>query len=281
MYIDDLRDMRSIIETVRRGVRALLPFSLYRRLHGAINAMSALRSFGPANYRLLRRASAAAEGSSEPVALHCSGLAHPFYIRPGTTDAHALVHAVARKTYEMYLPDPPIRRVLDAGANVGDTAARYLTRFPEATVVALEPDPENYRLACRNLESYGDRAVVWNVGLWNRDAPLRVEAGQSRLGITVIEATAGEPFDCRGVSVATVLSRMGWDQLDIFKCDIEGAEREVFGSDDADVWLRNTRSIAVETHGAEAAAIVRDASLRHGFRHAQHRELDFFTSLRS
>lgn len=270
--------MRRISETVRRGVRTVLPFPLYSRLHGATNAMFALRSFGPTNYRLLRRLSAAAEGSSEPVAFHCVGLEHPFYIRPGTTDAHALVHSVSRRTYEAYLPNPPIRRVLDAGANVGDTAARYLTTFTKATVVALEPDVDNYRMACRNLEPYGARAVVWNVGLWHRDAPLRVVGGQSQIGITVVEAADGEQSDCLGVSVATVLQRMGWDQLDIFKCDIEGAEREVFGSNDADSWLRVVRSIAIETHGGDAAAIVRKALGRHDFRHAQHRELDFYTS---
>ena len=41
---------------------------------------------------------------------------------------------------------------MDAGASIGDTTAWFLSKFLSATVIALEPDSENYALLRKNCE---------------------------------------------------------------------------------------------------------------------------------
>ena len=55
------------------------------------------------------------------------------------------------------LPSP--RLIVDLGANVGYASAYFLSCFPTAKVVAVEPDPGTFELCCRNLVPYGDRVT--------------------------------------------------------------------------------------------------------------------------
>ena len=59
----------------------------------------------------------------------------------------------------------------------------------------------------------------------------------------------------------------GFENIDLLKLDIEGAEREIFGTGDLD-WMNRTRAIIIELHdrfrpGCEAAFL--SAAKRFGF----------------
>ena len=49
------------------------------------------------------------------------------------------------------------RLILDLGANVGYSSVYFLNCFPTATVMAVEPDPDNFELCRKNLAPYRDR----------------------------------------------------------------------------------------------------------------------------
>lgn len=90
-----------------------------------------------------------------PVELHLPGLSHPVHVRPGTPDAGMFFQAVVREAFSRHHPAGPIRCIVDAGANVGDAAVWYLARYPAATLVAVEPDPDNVALLRQNLAPWG------------------------------------------------------------------------------------------------------------------------------
>src|ERR1035438_2444312 len=58
------------------------------------------------------------------------------------------------------------RLVVDLGENVGYASAYFLSCFPTAKVLAVEPDPDSFELCCRNLVPYGDRAQVVRGAAW-------------------------------------------------------------------------------------------------------------------
>lgn len=269
--------MPDLTEFLRRVGRSVLPRPLMGVASATLNHLHGCRQLGLAEYRRLR----ALEGDQPdgPLAeVWLPALVHPVSVRRGTSDATELIHTIVRGTYGPYTPPPGegVRLVIDAGANIGDTAGWFLTRYPKATVVSLEPDTRNFAVLERNTAPYGERSVRLNAGLWPRAAKLRVVESESRTALSVEEVVDGGRFDCQAVSPTDLLTRTGANHIDIFKIDIEGAERQLFADSGADAWLARTDLILMEIHGPDEEAAVMTAVGRHGFRHAQHREVRVF-----
>lgn len=70
--------------------------------------------------------------------------------------------------------DEPIR-ALELGAGTGELTAKFLTRFPEASVVAVDHSEEMLAEAERKLETFGDRATI-EQGAFPDEYPTETEA---------------------------------------------------------------------------------------------------------
>ena len=201
-------------------------------------------------------------------------LQHPFSVRRGTTDVSEFVHTVCRRTYATGLPGDA-RTILDLGANIGDTAAWLLSRYPNATVISVEPDPDNYALAATNLAPYGARAVLRRGAIWSEDGEVSLLSNKgwpSGSHVGDGDATVRVP----AVSIPSLLRAHHVGDIDILKCDIEGAEERVF-ADDPDPWLSRTRVLCIEIHSPSAQAVVDAATARCGFRRGVlHRDVMVF-----
>ena len=66
---------------------------------------------------------------------------------------------------------PPV--IIDAGANVGLSAVFYANRFPNARIIAIEPEPSNYEMLKRNVVPYSNVTPV-QAALWKENGPLRL-----------------------------------------------------------------------------------------------------------
>ena len=262
-----------VLESLRRALRRVAPASMYGRLSGALDGVATLQRAGWVNAKKLREARTAA--SAELVILDLPQLDHPLAIRAGTSDAEEVTYTVIRKAYGAIRPPKPVTFVVDAGANIGDSTAWYLSTYPQARVVALEPDDENFGMLARNCAPYGDRAVLLKAGLWPRDASLRVSGG-AKTALTVSEVPPETAGACPARSLISILKETGAEQIDVLKCDIEGAETRLF-SEGPDEWLARTRSVYIELHGQAAEEAVFAAMRRHRFRHRVHRNLHVFT----
>ena len=187
----------------------------------------------------------------EELDLHPRNLAFPLRMRNDPADAISVLGTCVRSEYAPLLPKAPPEFVVDAGAYIGDFTALLLSTFPEAKLVALEPQPDAYSLAEENAARYGTRATALNVAAWNVDGIVGLEGHgvTARVGSTV--AAAGT----MAMSLATVVERAAFPRIDLLKCDIEGAESVVFGAG-SQRWLSFTRQVLVELHGPEAASIV-------------------------
>jgi len=128
--------------------------------------------------------------------------------------------------YELPPSVAGVSRIVDAGANIGLSSLYYLLRYPAATVVALEPDPENHHLAVRNTAAFGDRCRVLQAALWSHESMLALVKGDEAWS-TRVEVAAEAMGSVAAMSLDDVLRAMGWQAADIVKLDIEGAEVEV------------------------------------------------------
>lgn len=263
-----------VSELLRRAIRSILPRRVYQVLANSLDTTYCVAKLGWSGWRRIRSISGSlAKEKGEIVTVRIPSLRHPISVRAGTTDVPELVYVGIRETYGVVLPDGKVNTIIDAGANLGDSSAWYLSRFPDARVIAIEPHPENFRLLERNLRPYGDRVIALQAALWHRPGPLTLRPAAD-LDATSVEESDGLA-DCEAITMEQVLARFGIAQIDVFKCDIEGAERSLFEAD-CDDWLARTRSIAIETHGAGCLRAVEIATRRHGFAHRTHRNVHFF-----
>jgi FkbM family methyltransferase len=172
----------------------------------------------------------------------------PFTFR-GWADAGILGHFFMPGFEVIPAAGETVRRIIDGGANIGAETLRFRRFHPEARILAVEAARPNFDLLMRNVGHDPGIACV-HAGLWSSTARLCVEAGPSFEGFHVREAAPGEHGDIDGVGLAGLLEAHGWDEVDIVKLDIEGAEWELFG-DTASDWLPRVKVLVFEAPDAD------------------------------
>jgi len=176
------------------------------------------------------------------------------YLRPGTSDIMVYCDVLVNRLYGRYLPDPPITRVLDVGANIGMTSVFFLTRLPGCRVVAVEPDPVNAGLCRQNLAPFGPRAMVVEAAVWPEEARLALSAGHG--GTWASSVVADGRGSIEGHTMQSLLDLLG-GSADIVKVDVEGAELPIFEAADTS-WIDHVRCISLEPeHAGSLAAFER------------------------
>jgi len=130
--------------------------------------------------------------------------------------------------------------IVDAGANLGLASIFLKRRFPQASITAIEADPEIYRMLCQNFEACGFGDIeTHHAAIWDSDGEVAFASEQS---------DAGHVSDTGGARIpARRLARfIAGRSIDLLKIDIEGAETRVL--QDAAHDLGGVKRIFVEYH---------------------------------
>ena len=187
---------------------------------------------------------------SFPLALRLRQLRDPVYVRVANSDFLVLGEIFDRDEYAQVKnwDIPRDARIVDLGANIGLASVYFAALYPEAHVVAVEPDQDNCRLIRRNcrrllrkrrlhvLRAFaaakdGVAGIDRNVRAWAFHKVAQIDADH-------------EAVPC--LRIQSVMKRTGFDSVDLLKCDIEGSERELFR--DCSDWIGRVRHLIVETH---------------------------------
>jgi FkbM family methyltransferase len=174
--------------------------------------------------------------------------------------------------------------IFDLGANIGLSSAWFLNRFPTATVLAVEPDPENLALCRKNLAMFGARAQVLQGAVWSKRTKLSLSRGSFRDGrewaSQVVERTVSDArVEVDGWDIPSLLSHAGTSVIDLLKVDIEKGELELFSSG-CETWIPFVRAICIELHGKDCEELFCGALRNFDFTLIQSGELTICKNLR-
>jgi FkbM family methyltransferase len=131
--------------------------------------------------------------------------------------------------------------IIDAGANVGYSSLYLADMFPDAYVLAIEPNVESFKILTRHIES---RATIKSVyaALWSHDRGLELKSSDlGSWGSQVVEG-AGTPSK----RLDGLINTFPHSRPFIIKMDIEGAEREV--TESSTEIFATAKCIIVEPH---------------------------------
>lgn len=131
--------------------------------------------------------------------------------------------------------------IIDGGANIGLASIYFKLLFPNADIVAFEPDPDIFNFLKSNIKTYAfDNIELIKKGLWNEETFLSFKAEGADAGLLV-------EFDENSKKVpVTSLKKYLNKKVDFLKLDIEGAETVVIKDIEDD--LDKVERIFVEYH---------------------------------
>ena len=173
-------------------------------------------------------------------------LVHPIYLRAGTSDLWVFDQIFLYCELETDFGED-LGRIIDAGANIGLASVYLANRFPNAQILALEVDAQNFELSVKNPRAY-PQIMPLPKGLWNHRAKLAIDNPQDDAWAYTVSETDDETHSAiNGVGVADLLRDFGWQRVDVLKMDIEGAELEVLSAG-TEEWIDCIGVLAIEVH---------------------------------
>lgn len=135
--------------------------------------------------------------------------------------------------------------IIDCGANIGLASLWFANAFPEAHVVAIEPDRENFSVLQQNIAVHGDRITALHGGVWPVEGYLRIEnpnAGSA--AFQVVPCAPDDPQAVHTFTIPGICAMQDGARPFIVKVDIEGAQGALF-SDQID-WVADAALIMLE-----------------------------------
>ena len=170
---------------------------------------------------------------------------HPIALRNNSSDIPTFCQVFLEDYYLLRYADKP-RVVIDGGANVGLFGVKVKNDFPDAKLICIEPDPENFEMLQKNMSVYTE-VYLENSGLWNKDTRLKIydKYDLGKWGMTVEEDL--EKGKINAISLKSLLKKYNVEHIDILKLDIETSEKQLF-SEGYEEWLPKVRTIIIELH---------------------------------
>ncbi len=139
-------------------------------------------------------------------------------------------------------PDP---FVIDCGSNIGLSVLYLKKLYPVATILAYEPDADNFQLLQKNVAQNNLTGVECRQkAVWIHNDTLTFASDGSQ-GSKIAEKDYGrKSVKVQAERLADVLKA---NKVDFLKIDIEGAEVDVMA--DCEPYLANVNQLFVEYHG--------------------------------
>jgi FkbM family methyltransferase len=133
--------------------------------------------------------------------------------------------------------------IIDCGANLGLSIYFFATAYPNATIIAFEPDKAIYNVLEKNKTTFGlNNVTLYKKAVWDTETILKFYTDNGMGGTVETSYSNQTPVEIETLRLASFLDR----KVDMLKLDIEGAEYTVLK--DCIPYLKNVENIFVEYH---------------------------------
>ncbi len=167
------------------------------------------------------------------------------YLRSNSSDLQVLESVLLHDEYKPAVKQlldttkqKNIRQIIDAGGNIGLTSIYFHCFFPDAHFTIIEPDERNFSLLKKNIDINGVKnKLLLKNALWVNSEPLVIEdlfrdgkEWSLTVGQKVADSKNQKRTELLGITLKEICERKNNPPIDLFKIDIEGAERFLFSN---------------------------------------------------
>jgi FkbM family methyltransferase len=154
---------------------------------------------------------------------------------------HGLKEIFVDEIYKQNLPSKPY--IIDCGANIGLSVIYMKNSFPNATIIAFEPDERNFDLLRKNIENFGfEQVEIRREAVWIENTILQF-ASEGSMSSRIDNNISGRTIPVKAIRLKDYLNK----PVDFLKIDIEGAEYQVMN--DISSQLHFVKHLFFEYHG--------------------------------
>jgi FkbM family methyltransferase len=185
-----------------------------------------------------------------PITVKISGI--PITVRTTTPDLEVAINCLTGEFDRLCAAIPVLhhRLIIDAGGYIGTAAIAFAKRYPNATIVTLEPNTANYHILVRNTATWPNIVAINSALAPEPGVSALYNRGTGEWGFTLIEKAADCPTSpietVQCITVDQIINQIGSDGIDILKIDIEGGEYALLSRNVG--WIDKTTGICIELH---------------------------------
>ena len=180
---------------------------------------------------------------SGQVSVNYSTRGEPCILRSGSADVMVFEQVFIFNDYDIKFETDP-EFIIDAGAHIGLASLYFSNRFPRATIICLEPEPENFRLLCRNVEHLPNIKPV-NCALWHFSGEIYLDNPNANTWAFRVSEQPSEKA-VPTMDIDSILKQYQRSRVNLLKIDIEGSEKALFENEA--LWTEQIDYLVIETH---------------------------------
>lgn len=207
----------------------------------------------------------AAEKNEEPVcyAFHLQQQKWKIYLRTFAGDIAVFYEVFWLQVYNIpELQYTSFKTIVDVGANIGLATLYFKSVSPNATVVAIEPDAENFAVMQQNVIGNNvEKVHLLQAAIDSKEGQLQVVKANLAYNSSVSNDKSG--YTVPAVSVTNIIEKYNLQQIDLIKIDVEGFESEIFSQHIN--WLDSVSNVIIEIHSAQDYKVCATALQQKGF----------------
>ncbi len=173
-------------------------------------------------------------------------------LRSHTTDISVLGEIALGNSIGRLPADLQADTIIDLGANIGLAYRWFQRRYPGARFVCVEPDPGNVEILRANVRAVDGPCEIVAACVGGHARRVKLATGDGEWGFHLSDIEDEAEADTDVVTMDQLLAQSGMEQVSILKCDIEGAEAELFA--DCRPWIGRVEYMIVETHASEGVS---------------------------
>lgn len=188
----------------------------------------------------------------------------PIYVREGLKAAFDIGTSESIICHDEYQLRPfigskhKIDYIVDIGANIGAFSLMAHSIFPEANILAIEADPENYEYLTANCGEIENISLLQTAALYNNRKVYSHRNHTNSGGYFVHEIPDTESVSVPSDSINNILRQKEIPRIDILKVDTEGCEVEIFRCLVDHDWMKLIKWIRFEWHNRSSIPLLRD-----------------------
>ena len=174
--------------------------------------------------------------------------ANNIQLRKDQSDPFIFEQIFCEQQYNFNHPAPnEVKWIIDAGANIGLAAIYFSAKFPNAQIISIEPNKENFELLKLNTINYKNIHCL-HAALWYRNEKLDISNKDELSAGFMIEPNIDASKDLiQAITINQIIEEYKLNEISILKLDIEGSEKEIFHNN-SNTWLPKCKCVITELH---------------------------------